>query len=231
VERMEPVYQWSVAVRITHWAMALVITVLIVTGFYIASPFTVYRGETTDKFLMGDVRFWHLLAGVFFIFLFTWRMYLAFFSRFHADWRDFLAWIDVRCMWKQVKFYLLLTDEEVEAAPQCAYGYTQAFAYLALWIIAFAALVTGLILMGAEYHGGLTALTYRITMPVAYWMGGLATVRFIHHLLTWLFILFIMVHVYMAVWHDVVLKHAIISSMVSGWVYRKRPAFTPGRRE
>ena len=94
-----------------------------------------------------------------------------------------------------------------------------------------AALVTGLILMGAEYHGGLTALTYRITMPVAYWMGGLATVRFIHHLLTWLFILFIMVHVYMAVWHDVVLKHAIISSMVSGWVYRKRPAFTPGRRE
>jgi Ni/Fe-hydrogenase 1 B-type cytochrome subunit len=60
------------------------------TGFYIASPFTVYAGETIDKFLMGYARYVHLLAGFTLVFIFFWRIYLAFFSRFHADWKDFL---------------------------------------------------------------------------------------------------------------------------------------------
>lgn len=220
MERTEAVYQWSVAFRINHWAVAAVLVVLIVTGFYIASPFTVYQGQTVDKFLMGRVRFFHLLFGIFLTFLFVWRIYLAFFSRFHADWKDFMAWIDLRCMWKQMKFYMLIEKEGIEA-EQCAYGYTQSFSYLVLWFMTLLVIVTGLMLMGAEYHAGWTGLFFDVLKPVGYLVGGLAVIRYFHHALTWFFILFIMVHIYMAVWHDVVLKHGIVSSMISGWVFKK----------
>jgi Ni/Fe-hydrogenase 1 B-type cytochrome subunit len=46
-------------------------------------------------------------------------------------------------------------------------------------------------------------------------------IRFIHHIFTWLIILFVVVHIYMAFWYDVVFKEGTISSMVGGRVYRK----------
>ena len=45
---------------------------------------------------------------------------------------------------------------------------------------------------------------YMIVKPLENLMGGLATVRWIHHILMWCFILFIVVHIYMAFWYDVV---------------------------
>jgi len=57
--------------------------------------------------------------------------------------------------------------------------------------------------------------------PVEVAMGGLAGVRSIHHIIAWGFILFIMVHVYMAIWIDIVYKEGTISSMISGRVFRK----------
>jgi len=114
VENITPKQEWSVAIRINHWAMALSIFVLIVTGFYIADPFTISSGETVDKFFMGNMRFVHLLFGVSLVFIFIWRIYLAFFSSFHADWKDFFAWTNFRNFWKQIKFYLLISKEPPE---------------------------------------------------------------------------------------------------------------------
>ena len=85
---------------LTTGPVAIAIFVLIVTGFYIADPFTISKGETVNKFFMGNVRFVHILFGAFLIFLSIWRLYLAFFSRFHADWRDFLAWTDLKAIFR-----------------------------------------------------------------------------------------------------------------------------------
>jgi Ni/Fe-hydrogenase 1 B-type cytochrome subunit len=64
-------------------------------------------------------------------------------------------------------------------------------------------------------------MVYGIVKPFGTLMGGLATVRMIHHILTWCFILFIIIHIYMAFWHDVIFKEGTISSMISGMVFRK----------
>ncbi len=82
--------------------------------------------------------------------------------------------------------------------------------------------ITGLILMGAGYDAGLTAAVYAALKPLENAMGGLATVRWIHHVLTWLFIIFIVVHIYMAFWYDQVFKEGTVSSMINGRVYRKK---------
>jgi Ni/Fe-hydrogenase 1 B-type cytochrome subunit len=208
-----------VPIRINHWGMVISIFILIVTGFYIAGPFTVYEGETVKKFFMGDVRFVHILFGIFLSFIFIWRVYLAFFSKFHADWKDFFAFTDWPNTVKQLKFYALVSKEPAE--HKYLYGPMQSLAYGGLMVMILFIVLTGVILMGAGYHAGLTGLIYKIVKPFENLVGGLAMVRWIHHILTWCFILFVVVHIYMAFWYDVMFRQGTVSSMISGIVYKK----------
>ncbi len=219
MDTRQPIKEWSVPIRINHWGMVISIFTLIVTGFYIAGPFTVYEGETVKKFFMGDVRFVHILFGVFLSFIFIWRVYLAFFSKFHADWKDFFAFTDWPNTVKQLKFYALVSKEPAE--HKYLYGPMQSLAYGGLMVMILFIVLTGVILMGAGYHAGLTALIYKMVKPFENLMGGLAMVRWIHHILTWCFVLFIVVHIYMAFWYDVMFKQGTVSSMISGIVYKK----------
>lgn len=220
LETREVHLEWSAAVRLNHWLIAAAILVLIGTGFYISDPFTVYGGETTDKSLMSDVTAWHAVSGLALALLFIWRIYLAFFSRFRKDWRDFLGWTDWRCMIRQARFYLLLEKEEPEHAP-CIFGPIQSLSYFVLWLGVFAVIATGFILMGANRHTMLPAAGYFIFQPLLKLMGNLAVVRYVHHVLTWFFILFIIVHVYMAVWYDAMIRDGVMSSIISGRRFKK----------
>jgi Ni/Fe-hydrogenase 1 B-type cytochrome subunit len=219
VGNITPKKEWSTAIRWNHWLMAFSIVVLVVTGFYIADPFTISEGETVQKMFMGNVRFYHILFGVILCFLLVWRLYLAFFSRFHADWKDFFAWTNLKNGIKQVRFYLLVSKEPPEHTH--LYGPLQSLAYAGLLGMVFLMVLTGLIMMGAGYGTGLTAFVYKFVRPFGNWMGGLATVRWIHHILMWGVILFLPVHIYMAFWYDVIFKEGTVSSMISGTVFRR----------
>ena len=85
----------------------------------------------------------------------------------------------------------------------------------------FLILLTGLILMGANHDASITGWIYILVKPFQNILGGLAVVRFFHHILMWLFILFIIVHIYMAFWYDVVFKEGTVSSMINGRLFRK----------
>lgn len=215
----EVVKEWSVAMRLNHWSMVLSILILIVTGFYIAAPFDVTQGETVGKFFMGDVRFVHILFGLLLTFIFLWRVYLAFFSRFHADWKDFFAFGDLPNTIQQLKYYALVTKEP--AKHRFLYGPMQSISYLVLLFMVLMIVISGLLLMGAGYHGGFTAMAYSVLKPIESMVGGLAIVRWIHHILTWCFILFIIVHVYMVFWYDVLFKEGVVSSMIGGNLFKK----------
>jgi Ni/Fe-hydrogenase 1 B-type cytochrome subunit len=47
-------------------------------------------------------------------------------------------------------------------------------------------------------------------------LGGLQWVRFIHHVTTWAFIIFIPIHVYLATRADIMEKSGTISSIFTG---------------
>jgi Ni/Fe-hydrogenase 1 B-type cytochrome subunit len=211
--------EWSLALRANHWIMVMAIVGLIVTGFYIARPFTVQAGETIDKFMMGYVRYFHLMFGITLTFVFIWRIYLMFFSKFHADWKDFLAWTDFRNFWTQIKFYTFLSQKKPD--HNYLYGPLQSLAYGGLLFMLLVLVLTGLILSGVDYSGGFIGIAYLVLSPLKDFLGGLAVVRFIHHIFTWLVILFIVVHVYMAFWYDIVFKEGTISSMIGGRIFRK----------
>lgn len=218
MEKIVPKKEWSVAMRLNHWLTALSIFVLIPTGFYIADPFILALGRTVDKSLMGDVRFWHIGFGILLCGLFFWRLYLAFFSRFHADWKDFLAWTNWQNTVKQIRFYLLISKEPPEHTH--LYGPLQSLAYAGLFCMVLLIGVTGVILIGSG-NATLISLFRPAVKPIVHWMGGLAMIRWFHHILTWGFVLFIAVHIYMAFWYDIIFREGTVSSMISGWVFRR----------
>ncbi|HOJ13782.1 MAG TPA: Ni/Fe-hydrogenase, b-type cytochrome subunit [Deltaproteobacteria bacterium] len=212
--------EWSLSLRANHWIMALCIFGLIATGFYIARPITFSAGETIDKFAMGYARYFHLMFGVTLTFLFVWRVYLMFFSRFHADWKDFFAWTDFRNFWTQIKFYTFLSQKKPEHTH--LYGPLQSIAYGGFFAMLLVLIVTGLILAGVDYSSGFIGTAYAVFNPITNAIGGLAVVRVVHHVFTWLVILFVVVHVYMAFWYDMVFKEGTISSMIGGRIFRKQ---------
>jgi Ni/Fe-hydrogenase 1 B-type cytochrome subunit len=57
-----PEFVYSAMNRILHWVRAISITILTVTGLYIASPFLAPTGEP-DSLLFGEWLFWHLVVG------------------------------------------------------------------------------------------------------------------------------------------------------------------------
>ncbi|MEA1923985.1 MAG: Ni/Fe-hydrogenase, b-type cytochrome subunit [Pseudomonadota bacterium] len=211
--------EWWLAIRLIHWSMVSSVFILLVTGFYIAYPISFGAGITADKFSVGNTRTLHTFFGVFLTFLMLWRAYLGLFAKFHARWSDLLAWTNIHNLINQAKFYLLISNNK----PKHEYQYAplQALAYSGLILLQFAIIMTGLIMVGANYHAGLSAFAGNLLKPIEIALGGLAGVRLIHHIVSWGFIIFIMAHVYMAIWTDVVYKEGTISSMISGRVFRK----------
>jgi Ni/Fe-hydrogenase 1 B-type cytochrome subunit len=102
---VQGIKEWSVAMRINHWASGSFDIHIDCDRFlYCRSVYDIQREKLYTSFFMGNVRFVHILFGTFLIFLSIWRLYLAFFSRFHADWRDFLAWTDVKPQSSRLNF-------------------------------------------------------------------------------------------------------------------------------
>ncbi len=170
MESINPKKEWSVAIRVNHWLTALSIFALIATGLYIASPFTVPQGETLYKYAMGNVRTAISSGASCCASSLSGGSIWPFFPAFHADWRDFLAWTNWPNTLKQIRFYLLISKEPPDHTH--LYGPIQALAYAWLFFLVFLIALTGLILMGAGYDAGLTALVYKIVKPFEILMGG-----------------------------------------------------------
>jgi Ni/Fe-hydrogenase 1 B-type cytochrome subunit len=83
-------------------------------------------------------------------------------------------------------------------------------------------IVTGLILYVHVYHNGLGGMLYDPMMALEVKMGGLAMVREIHHITMWGIILFVLAHVYMAIFNAVYGKEGAMDAIFSGMKWHKK---------
>ncbi|GAA5190728.1 Ni/Fe-hydrogenase, b-type cytochrome subunit [Ferrimonas gelatinilytica] len=209
-------YVFSPAIRIMHWLRALSIVLLVATGFYIAWPFlTPYGG--TDNLQQGWVRMVHLIAGFMLVAITLARAYLYFFSRSNIERRSFRDVMSAKSWVVQLKSYLWMGQLHKAGA----YGPLQFVTYLAVTLVILFMCLSGLTLHANVYHEGLGGMLY----PFAEWftglMGGLAAVREWHHIMTWVFIIFLVIHVYMAVWSGIRFKQNSVDAIVSGYDVHK----------
>ena len=108
------VYVYEAPLRIWHWINALAITVLCLTGYFIASPLPSMPGEASDHYLMGYIRFAHFAASYILIIGFLGRIYWAFAGNDHAR-QIFLPPVFTSGFWDgvlhEIKWYLFIVKE------------------------------------------------------------------------------------------------------------------------
>lgn len=207
------VYLWGWPIRTMHWAAALSIVVLVVTGFYIGQPYFMTGGEASSHFLMGWMRFLHFVAAGVFVATAIIRVYWLFAGNQFERWRALFPvrrrdWVH---LYKMVKFYLLIRPEQ--APHYLGHNPLQQFSYTAMYGVALVQVVTGFAMYGQSRPGGFWYTLFGWVVPL---LGGIQVVHFVHHVFTWAFLIFIPIHIYLALRADLLERTGTISSIVSG---------------
>lgn len=208
-------YVWDLVVRITHWAIALSIVVLGLTGFYIGNPFFGTTGAATDHFVMGWMRIVHFYGSIVFGLAVMARIVWMFMGPPPASWREMLP--TTRRRWRDLRgtlaFYLFLRDR-----PPLARGHNAlaGFAYLGVFGLYLFFIVTGLGLYATGAHVG--SYTHAFDFVTALF-GGPQLTRYLHHIAMWILVLFIVQHIYSAWLTSRVEKNGTMDSIFSGYKF------------
>ena len=211
------VYVYEAPVRLWHWVNALAITVLAVSGWFIASPPATQPGEASAHFLMGYIRFAHFAAGYLLLVGLIGRLYWAWVGNDHArqlfvvPWSNAAWWKEV---WFELRWYLFL-----ERDPKKYVGHNP-LAHLMMFLMfllpTLFMIVTGFALYGEGAQAGSWA--HRLfTSWVLPLFGQSQTVHSWHHLVAWLVVIFVILHVYAAIREDIMSRQSLVSTMLSGW--------------
>jgi len=217
------VYVYEVPLRLWHWINALSIIVLCITGYFIGSPLPTMSGEASGgysgeaNYLMGYIRFAHFTAAWIFIVGFLGRIYWVFAGNEHAK-QIFLPpilngdfWEGV---WHEAKWYMFMTKEPRKYTghnPMAVIFMHIMFVWGAVFMI-----LTGLALYGegAGYDSWQYTYFSGWIIPL---FGQSQDVHTFHHLVMWVIILFVMMHIYVAIREDIMSRQSLVSTMISGW--------------
>jgi Ni/Fe-hydrogenase 1 B-type cytochrome subunit len=206
------VYVWELPVRVSHWFIFLPVVVLSFTGYYMHNPFIVGNGSTA--FMMGTVRFIHLVAGFVFIAAFLLRLYWFFVGNNWSNWRAFVPlhrrqW---RGMGGMVAYYSFLRKDLLHHVGHNALA---AVTYLVMFVLMFLEILTGLALYSQVRASA-------VLNAIIGWLPRLIDIqnlRLIHFCIMFSFFIFVIHHVYSAVlvsWEE---RNGLIESIFTGYKF------------
>lgn len=207
------VYAWEFPVRLTHWINVLAILTLCVTGFYIGAPFM--HATSSKQYIMGTVRFIHFIAGYTLLCSLIIRIYWAFMGNKYASWRVWFPFNKQRRadFMDAVKYYTFLSRK-----PPYAVGHT-AIAGLAYFFVfgmfAFQ-IFSGFAMYSQAKPGGV------VWALLGGWMLALADIqilRMLHHVVMYLLVVFVFIHIYIAWWLDSAEKNGLMGSIFGGYKF------------
>ncbi|MEJ2622098.1 MAG: Ni/Fe-hydrogenase, b-type cytochrome subunit [Candidatus Thiodiazotropha sp.] len=210
------VYVYEAPVRLWHWINALAIFVLAITGYFIANPLPTMPGEASDHFLMGYMRFAHFAAAYIFAVGFIGRIYWAFVGNEHARELFHLPFYRIS-FWKEllheVRWYAFL-----EKQPKKYEGHNP-LAHITMVVIitvgGIAMVLTGFSLYAEQTGlGSWQDQLFGWLIPL---VGQSQDVRLWHHWGMWIIMVFVIIHIYVAIREDIVSRQSLISTMISGW--------------
>jgi Ni/Fe-hydrogenase 1 B-type cytochrome subunit len=208
------IYVWELPVRLFHWVHVASMIALAFTGYYIGNPFITVPSETAQTYLMGWIRYLHFIFAFVLALSSLVRVYWFFVGSQYASWRD---WIPVSrerraFLWKQFKYYIFLTRERPDYLghnPQAGLSYA---------VLGALILVQGLFGF-ALYAEPYTSGFWRVAFGWLLTLASNQTLRLVHHALMWVFGLFTIIHIYMAVLEEVEEREFSISAMIGGFKF------------
>lgn len=213
------VYVWELPVRIYHWLNALCIVILFATGYVIGNPQAVFNAnEAYQLYWFGWVRFTHFVVSYVLLFNFTFRIYWGFVGNRYARWDRFVAyrpqqWKD---LWETIKVDIVQAKLHGDRAV-IGHNMLAGVSYFFLFNITLIQVFTGFALYSSMSSSWFPNL-FSWAVPL---MGGDAYVRMWHHIFSWFFVLFTMVHVYLVFYHDYFEGRGTTSSIIGGWKFER----------
>ncbi len=214
------VYVWELAVRFFHWLTVLSLTVLVITGFIIADPPSLNLNvEPTNSFWFGYIRFIHFAFAYILIANLLFRIYWAFAGNQFAKWYNFIPY--TKKHWQNImhvlKVDILLMKDKEHKLENISIGHNAlaAFSYFIMTLFFILQAITGLALL-ADTSSWWLPKAFHWIVPL---LGGDIPTRYIHHLFTWFFMTFVVIHVYLVLYHDYVEARGEASSMISGFKF------------
>jgi len=164
-------------IRLLHWSNMISITMLCLTGFYIHAPQSFRLFENMD-----NARTFHFAFAMLLIVGVVWRIYLGFAT---GDWKNivYAPIKDTKKLPSMIKYYTFLAKDHPFYGK---YNPGQKAMYTSVFVLAIVMIITGFIL-----YKPVTFASW------AYFFGGYLVVRMIHYIITWIFVIMVLVHVYL----------------------------------
>ncbi len=214
------VYVWEWPVRLFHWLNFLCITVLCITGYLIGNPVAINSiSEASYQYWFGNIRFLHFVTAYVFLFNSFIRIYWGIVGNQYVRFRNFIPLRKEQ--WNEIKDVLQMDVLQIREKATHSIGHNAlaGFVYLLGFLVFLFSIITGFGLYAAMSHNWFANI-FAWIVPL---MGGDHIVRLWHHLTMWFYVVFLIVHVYLAAYHDYVEATGTISSMFGGWKFiRKR---------
>ena len=210
-----PLYVWQWPVRIAHWMIVLCLVVLTVTGFYIHGPFLV--ATSPRAWVMGTTRFVHELFGFILISVIILRFYWFFAGNQWARWR---AWVPLRReKWRSMQSMLLYyTYRKRSPSPDVGHNSLAAATYMVVMLLLVVECVTGIVLYS------IVRGSHVLTLLVG-WIPRIVDIQYIratHYFVMFLFMAFVIHHVYSAMLVSKEEQNGLMESIFSGWKFIPR---------
>lgn len=213
------VYVWEQPVRWFHWINALCILVLGATGYLIAHPPALLSSqEASFSYWFGWIRFVHFVTAYVFVANFLFRIYWSVVGNKYASWRNFLPLTKAQLV--QVVHVIKVDILQMNHRPIHALGHNSVayFTYLGTALLTLFQIASGFALYAAMSESWIASLfTWMIPL-----FGSEQNLRIFHYAVTWLFVIFTLVHVYLVFYHDYVEGHGVLTSIVGGWKFMEK---------
>jgi Ni/Fe-hydrogenase 1 B-type cytochrome subunit len=213
---LEPVYVWDVVVRLTHWVIVFSMLVLAVTGIDISSPF-LDSSSGKPGFTTAWVKIVHYYASIAFALAVATRVVWMFLGPRRSGWRQFVPASKKRLIgvWETLKFYLLLRPRPPESA---GHNPLAGLAYLVVFFLFLLMIASGFALYSVSAYTSYMKM-WHVLLPL---FGGPQGARWIHHITTWVLIMFVVQHVFSAILTSRTEKNGTMDSMFSGFKFLRR---------
>lgn len=221
------VYVWQMPVRVFHWINAMSIILLMGTGIYIGNPFlgATVQEEAYYSFVMGWVRYIHFFSAFLFTINLLIRWYWVFKGNRYATSNPFrkIFWIET---WETTKFYLFLKNKKPH------YVGHNPLAQLSYWIFiglgSIIMIFTGYFLYFEPQPEAFFGTFFFSWVPLVFG-GDSFSIRSLHHIVAWGFMIFMVVHIYMAFREDYLQRNGTMSSIFTG--YKTEPKKAVGEKD
>ncbi|WP_394231542.1 Ni/Fe-hydrogenase, b-type cytochrome subunit [Niallia oryzisoli] len=221
------VYVWELPVRIFHWLNVIAIILLMLTGFYIGNPIVgaSVHEEAYYSFVMGWIRYIHFFAAFLFSLNLLFRFYWAFKGNKYSTSNPFkiVFWREI---FETVKYYLFLRNKKPH------YVGHNPLAQLSYWIF----IGLGSVLMAfTGFYMYVEPQPETFIGKVFAWVpilfgGSSFAVRSLHHIGAWGFMVFMLIHIYMAFREDYMQRNGTMSSIFTGYKTEAKHVMTNGEK-